>query len=86
MFNEPLFLRYLTDLKLDDGNLLTIAPRTPAAQQSGSWNKFLGRKKSPKALREQIRPSIVKPQPERDEAFILWRCCFSAVPAVQAET
>lgn len=86
MFNEPLFLCYLTDLKLDDGNLLTIAPKTPAAQQSGNWNKFLGRKKSPKALREQIRPPIVKPQPERDEAFILWRCCFSAVPAVQAET
>lgn len=46
MFNESLFLCKLTDLKLDDRNLLTIAPKPQAVQQSGNWNKFIGRKRA----------------------------------------
>lgn len=42
LFNEFLILCNLADLKLDDRNLLTIAPKPPAVQQSGNWNKFLG--------------------------------------------
>lgn len=61
MCNDPLFLCNLTDLKLNDENLLTTAPRpltSPAAQQSGNWNKSLGIKKSPNAPLQEIRPLL----------------------------
>lgn len=57
MFNGPLFPCNLTDLRLDDRNLLMIAPKPPAAQQSGNWNKFLGRRAKRKSSLRNCGPN-----------------------------
>lgn len=69
----------LTDLKLGNRNLLTIAPKPPAAQQSGNWNKFLGRKRAKrKSSLSNYDPNgpVLPSHSLEDEAFILWRCWF----------